>query len=313
MKNATGVFLIACSLIVLAFDGSSWLDRDQHIFHFPLLVLFALIFIPRLSLLIVGILAVVSYIVAWNGWIDESLYYFSVEQGWLKAFSPEKGVVNPQYIKLILYSIGLIALSPMVILKRFRTEDRVFGYIGVLACLGVTFLIHQAIPQSTLAWERELIQENMERLVTSVSDSPLFDDICSSFELKCYTDVDPQQLSVVSDNFETQGLLRHYVDQMRMSARSSIAFEHGYFVEGEWRRQIFSVQSTNTQNLNIAIEEKQINISQKINEESFGRLAFAAHLVWGWLFLFVGMAHRSLWKYKIFPKKDPQALESNLK
>ena len=285
--------------MILAFDGSSWLDRDQMAFHFPLFVVFTLLFIPRLSVFIVGILAVLSYIVAHNGWIDENIYHFIVASG-SSFFPPEAGIVNPQYVKLVLFCIGLMALSPLVIIKKYRSEDRLFGFFGALACLGVTFLIHKSIPGQTLSWERSLIQNNMKRLMAVASTPERLEDFCRSFSLKCFSGIDEGRISEVSADSEAQRLIKDRLDRMTVSGEDVIVFEHGYFDDGEWRRQVFSVRSDSPKKWTIAIEEEQINMSQKTNEESFGRLAFSAHLVWGWLFLFVGMAHRSTWKSRVF-------------
>lgn len=285
------------------FESDSWLESNQVFFHLPLVVIVWSMFSKRLTLLMLGLLCWVSYSICRFGLIDEHLYEW-LSKNHLFPSSAETAFSNPQYAKLILYAVFLGLLFVILLFKKQRSVERIFVFVSGCACLMVTYLIHDALPSKTLRWERQLSQQSMLSSVNYLKKNPEtnFENFCQSFNFSCFQ---ANTFSDVQDelNKNVWSKIKSNMDQMQNSVSSGQVFEAGYFSEERWFRQMYGVVKSNRRYL-ILIEEENINKSQVLTEEAFGKVATYATFAWGFLFILLGIFHTSPIRKKVFPKQD---------
>ena len=69
--------------------------------------------------------------------------------------------VNPQYTKLIFFSLFTFILLIQNLFKRYRTRSKSFALLGVSAILFTVFIFHNVVPKGSLQYQKEQQIENI--------------------------------------------------------------------------------------------------------------------------------------------------------
>lgn len=296
--NLFGLILVLIWSYILLFRHYSWADANQIAFHLPLIVLWCSFFLAKFGLLSLGIMSWISYLISDFGLIDEELYFIFLDHNLFPNFITHHGFVNPQYMKILLYVVSLFFMAILLIFKKQRTTVRSFSFLSALGCLVVTLAIHQAIPSTTLKWEREIALRNMASIITFIYQKPSSDILaaCEAFQLSCHPNFKIDDISTKFEDPKVQQLLTNAL----LSGLQTQHFEFERLHDEKFFRQIFGVIKSDDGTFTVLIEENIINQSQNVSEEAFGKLATFANLVWGQLFLLIGIFHTSERRKKVF-------------
>lgn len=295
LLNPLGLLLILSWIYVVIFHHYSWADANQITFHLPLLVLWWVIFFNGINLLLLGILSWIGYFLADYGIIDEWLYEIVLNLNLFPSYLTHHGFVNPQYTKLILYIISLSIVGGMLVFKKRRTTIRSFAFLSAFSSLTVTLLIHDAIPFTTLKWERQIVQNNMSSVLGLMKELPQqnLQKVCENFKLKCFENLSSDE---VVQKFGYSAVAP------KLNSDGPIVFEYHRLQDGDFYRQVFGIRRTANNTYDVLIEEKLINKSQKVSEEAFGKLNTFANLIWGQILLLLGIFHTSDKRKSVFSK-----------
>lgn len=212
-----------------------------------------------------------------------------------------QGFVNPQYTKLILYVVSLSIVGGMLVLKNRRTTMRSFAFLSALGCLTASLLIHEAIPFTTLKWERQMVQNNMSSILGLIREAPDqgLTKICTNFKLKCFENLSHSE---VVQKFGYASISQK-LQMHSYTGGAPINFEYQKLEDGDFIRQVFGIIKNSHETYNVLIEEEIINKSQKVSEEAFGKLNTIANLIWGQIMLLLGIFHTSPRRKTVF-KQD---------
>lgn len=136
---------------------------------FVLLVI--LLFKRNISLLQFTLTVVAVFILPIYEWIDmyghETVFSLGLYNSIMREGATQ---VNPQYTRIVLFVIGLIALIVLVIRKKTRTMDRAFMLLITGSIIITTFLFHIAIPMGTLKISKD---EKIKAFYTEIIEVPI--------------------------------------------------------------------------------------------------------------------------------------------
>lgn len=268
---------------------NSWIDANQIVFHLPLVVGIWVMFRRRLTIFAFAFMIIMAAIIADLGLIDEQLHELLLHLELYPAFVVHQDFVNPQYAKLLLYVIVAFLLMTRTILMKKRNPEMVFVLISVIVAPLVTLTIHNEIVGQGLDRFRELALGEMQSIVGYAVESPSETSaLCAHFKLRCLLGANKDRLlKEVGD----AGFRKRITSEI--SSKDSSTFELGTLVHEEWHRLAFGFVRRGSDSYDIFFEDKRINSSQKRAEDSFGRLAMIANLIWGWLLIILGILHNS--------------------
>jgi len=296
------LFLQAGFFFFLYFYFDTWIELDQIFFHLPLLAAAFVIVRGRIHLFQLFLLFCVAYILASFYVIDKTLYQFLIDL----HLPPSRFITlilsNPQYIKLVLYVIVSLILLGQIIFKSLRTYDRFFIFLSCISSLAVTGIIHRPIIQKGLIVQLESENQKVGQFLDFIKSSNVsaktLEDICVFQSYQCFSDHD---LKALMQENTSQEHPEHFSRARSLAGSNQIpqkdVYSFGYFADdGTWRRRLEGLGQSVSAGFVLVAEEKRINFLQKHYEEMFSETGAFAHFVWGWLFIVIGMAHKSKWK-----------------
>lgn len=288
-------------------DFYSWLLIDQTFFHLPLFAAVVALIWGRINFFSLSILLCLSYVIADYGVIDETLHEYFLQWKVFPQIWIHGGVVNPQYTKLLLYLFVIVALLVKVSFKRYRTNDTFFILLSCISSLAVTAVIHYPVIRQGLETHLRHEEEQLSRLLDVVSSSPqpqksaeLLQQICQSQDYEC---LQTPKLDVVNQTLDQAMAGQHHnkiYPGTFETPHPKVVRSAGYFEDHEFRRFVMGVSfSRSTSQYSLIMEKQRVNALQKQYEDIFSELAACAHFVWGWLFITLGLMHKSKWKNRI--------------
>lgn len=290
IKHAPAIDFIGAGLmfssLVYAYYDDDIVSLSRFTLHFPVLVSFFLIFRRHITLLQAGIVS----------WIAFILFYFDFVEGFSHKLFLEMGVFDllkfhgafvPTVAIFIYYFIALSILGMIIIRKKFRTPLRTFSFLSSLGTCVVTMALHEAIPKTTFPWEQEMIEKVLVSLVKSTSPQDL-PKVCKEFNLVCYLGVRPEAISSLTQNAYLNSRLNNLVSRNDSLKTFRQFTKTG---EGEGLREIYLMRINSNQSVDILVENVLADKSEEINEIAFSRILSFAVIVWGWLFLIIGVLH----------------------
>lgn len=304
--NYLGLFFLAACFAVTIIYGYDWRHADNQILHFPLLVGIYLLFFRTLNFLVMGVLSWLGYFLSELGFLEEHVYGFLLERSLFPSyFAHGSAPPNPQYVILMTFGATVLGLLILSIIKSKRTEARVFGFISCSACLLLTFIIHDSIPGTTLAWEREMTKKMMLNILDSAVEPNQVDQLerlCKTFELKCILKSDESTILPQLETDAIRNQVGSYFRTLESESKNTISAEFGRFhgTDGSWYRQIYGVIKYPGNLFSLLVEEVLVNKSQQVSETAFGKIGFAGHFVWGWLLPILGLFHTHPFRKKVF-------------
>jgi len=296
-----------CGFVVLLFPFGvvwfrrSWVDANQIAFHLPLIAGVWMLFVRRLSAVHFAAVIALTVLVADFGLIDDHLYELLQSARLFPSVFVHDGFVNPQYTKLLLYLAVVPILAVRTLLVKARTPELVFVLLSTVAAPTVTLAIHHEIAGQHLARSRELTLREARSVVRRALDVPRDTQaLCAQFELRCLPGVSRNRFL---EEIEDPAFRKRITDEV--SAKDHSVIELGVLSHGQWRRLVVGFVKREEDRFDVFFEEQQINASQKLAEDSFGRLATLANLVWGWLLILLGVFHQSPYRGIVFRLPRP--------
>ncbi|GAB5389257.1 MAG: hypothetical protein Alpg2KO_22250 [Alphaproteobacteria bacterium] len=160
----------------------------QFLLHVPLVMLFVIWWLKRLP--VWGFMLCLS--IAWfaneAALLDVKLHDLLLAADLYPGFVPrtQQGFVNPQYAKLLVYTLALIGVIPLMVRKRWRSLDRVWVVMVAGAVLVTTAVFHLVIVHGAYTYageERKTLIETALKL----DDPRGFEDFCRTYRFECQT------------------------------------------------------------------------------------------------------------------------------
>lgn len=229
------------------------LSTQQAILHVPIVVMAVLFFKRSLSPLQAAGCVAAAIAISQLGLIDEHLHAFMGWSGLYPAVirSPQSGFVNPQYAKIFLYGFLLPPFLVLVLLRRFRTLDRLFALVCAGVSFGAVMLIHFVLIHGALAFAGDQDKRLMESINLNAGREAR-SAICRDMGWECtegrIEDVRPD---VSGMDKEIEGLRSHALDMPTGpdGRRQRMAFSWqttGALDKGQVRSELVSFASDGT-------------------------------------------------------------------
>jgi len=285
----------------------SWIEFDQTFFQLPLLVGLVVVVRGKINFFILSILSTIAYIFADHRIIDEKLYHYFVKYNFFPEIWGKGFQVNPQYTTILLYLFLIGILILQVIIKKYRTNDRFFVLLSSISIIVVTAIIHYAIVQKSLVEQLKYQEDEVSKyldIVTldekTISVSTFF-KLCENKSYQCFHENNFKLFNQLLFDLKVNNFLTLNSSNEGKKAAIKKIESSGFFESNTWSRVVIGqAKVVNPLGYYLIIEKKRVNDLQKHYENLFSQIAFAAHLIWGWCLLVLGLMHKSKWKNKIF-------------
>jgi len=277
-------FLIS---MIIAITGSSTdnilehlTDQSQFLFHIPLFLIFVAIFNRNISFRVTMAAFAGAYLSNTFGvfdvWAHELFVTLGVYPGAL-SHGDELGFINPQYAKLLLYSVSLPTLVYISFKRKGRSLDRIFVILISLASLGTTALFHSV---TAIGGVDDFNERNGIVLLSIIeADKANLMMLCDRLELSCF-EISESEIftkSTANINQEVQRIHQHMLEAGQPYSRH--VWHSLVTLTGSSRgHQIAYAKNPGV--YRIIIDQKGFLHSLNRNQLYFSVLSLFAHLVW---------------------------------
>lgn len=258
----------------------------------PIWMMFFVICLKKCNLFYFSISIIFSFIIPSYYFFDNVLHPFLFNLH-LYDFLLREGqtVLNPQYTKLLIYIILLIALIGMSISKKYRNIDRIFMSLITSSVLITLFLFHIALPMGIFKFSISQLENNLEResKITSL------ENLCR--DRSCF--IIDDKLNVIKQNKSNSKeiinqysyFFYHAIDYYKDENHKILTGALGNF-KGQEFDYIITIVKKEKDNYFVVMDE---NIGKSYSRQSeiwFSFLTTCAHFIW----IYGGML--LLWQHK---------------
>lgn len=269
-----------------------------------LLLSYSILF-KRLNLISFTFLILIAFLTPFYILIDLHFNNFLSEAGIYKFFKKNgSNLVNPQYARILLFSILIVALSGVSLFKKQRTIDRSFVLIISTVCLTVMFLFHLAIPMGLLKYTKlERLGEFGYSMYNMNQENFCKNKDCFIYSKKTKTIVNaniPSDRVVLNNDIYNR--LNSYISVISNNERDDYFDYDGDFIG---TKTTFYGCINREDDVFCAIDNSAMRHYGQYAQLWFAFLTSTAHFVW--IFLGIGMLflHKKKKVHKIFnPSKN---------
>ncbi len=305
------LFILSNSLIVFDYPqnmsnipninglANEFLESHQLIFHITLFFLIFSIFTKNFTIYHLYFITIIGSTIFSFRLLDEHLHNALVNYNiYPNSFKHGGFQVNPQYTKLILFSLFTFILLIQNLFKKYRTRSKSFALLGVSAILFTVFIFHNVVPKGSLQYQKEQQIENIHKFFRFSTETQK--DLCKT-TYTCFQAKNFDEFYNITNKYNVaQARINYFVknDKFEDSLITGTFDNNGRFKILTVGYKIFNQES------NLAlfiIEENKTMYAQNLSEIQFSYLAIYANTFWLLFTWFLIWMHNQKWRFKIFP------------
>lgn len=159
--------LLDKKILLKATDDSIFIH--SRLLNVGMLLTFVAIIKKKINVIDFGLILLVSFWTKMYELIDNSVHPYLIKVGFFDfLFKTNITELNPQYTRIIIFTLFFSILLLMVVFRKTRTMDRSFIFLISSSILITTFLFHMALPMGMLRYTKH---EKMENFVSHAKEN----------------------------------------------------------------------------------------------------------------------------------------------